>query len=125
MGDFRYAIRAFLKNRVTTAVTVLSLALGIGANIALFTVFNAIIFKPLPARDPDRVANVYTSYPEGARYGTSSWPDYVDYRNRNQVFEGLAAWHAEPVNGCTPILRDDIMRQPGRSGAPRSPQSVR
>lgn len=98
MGDFRYAIRAFLKNRVTTAVTVLSLALGIGANIALFTVFNAIIFKPLPARDPDRVANVYTSYPEGARYGTSSWPDYVDYRNRNQVFEGLAAWHAEPVN---------------------------
>jgi len=72
MGDLRYAVRALLQNRLTTAAAVVSLALGIGANVALFAVFNAIVFKPLPARDPGRLANVYASYPDGARYGTSS-----------------------------------------------------
>jgi predicted permease len=98
MGDLRYAIRTLLKSPLTTTAAVLSLALGIGANTSLFTVVNAIVFKPLPARDPGRVVNVYTSYPDGARYGNTSWPDYLDYRQRNQVFDGLIAWSAEPVN---------------------------
>jgi predicted permease len=98
MHDLRFAVRTLWRNPLITGAAVVSLALAIGANTALFTVVNAVLFKPLPVRDPARVVNVYTSYPQGSLYGTTSWPEYLDYRARNQVFAGLIAWSDEPVN---------------------------
>ena len=94
MGELRYAVRVLLKSPLTTAAAVLSLALGIGANTALFTVGNALLFKPLPGG----VVNVYVTYPDGAQYGTASWAEYLEYRKRSRSFEGLIAWNAENVH---------------------------
>jgi predicted permease len=93
-----HALRVLLKSPGTTAAAVISLALGIGANSALFTFVNAVLFKPLPVADADRVVKVYTNYPNGAQFANSSWPKYRDYERLNQVFEGLTAWSKERVN---------------------------
>jgi predicted permease len=83
LHDFRYAIRMLTKSPGFTAVAVLSLALGIGANTAIFSAVNTLLFRPLPAvEDPGRLAWMRTSL---------SYPNYLDFRDQNQVFTGLAA----------------------------------
>jgi putative ABC transport system permease protein len=74
-----------------TAVAVISLALGIGANTAIFSAANALLIRPLPVEDIDTLASVFTSNVGGAPYGITSYPDYADLRDRNQVFTELAA----------------------------------
>ena len=93
MQDLRYAIRAMIKRPATVAVAVIALALGIGANTAIFSVINSLLLEPLPGvEDPDRLAVVYTSDFSSSRYGTSSFPDYVDFRDRADLFSELAAF---------------------------------
>lgn len=98
-NDLRYALRQLLKSPGFSAVAVLTLALGIGANTAIFSLVDAILLRPLSGvDDPDRLVAVYTSDFSSTRYGTSSYPDYLDYRDRTDVFSGLAAYVETSIN---------------------------
>ncbi|HEY1936932.1 MAG TPA: ABC transporter permease [Candidatus Angelobacter sp.] len=85
--DVRYGLRMLRRNPGFTAVAVLTLALGIGANSAIFTVVNAVLLQPLPYPEPDRL--VYLN--EGNRGSSIGYPNFVDWRAQNQAFERMAA----------------------------------
>ena len=92
LQDLRFGLRLLFKNPAVTAVVVLSLGLGIGVNATIFSLFNAVLLRPLPrVEQPDRMVELYTSYQNGLRYGSVSYPDYLDMRDRNQVFSSLLA----------------------------------
>ncbi|MGA9770722.1 MAG: ABC transporter permease [Blastocatellia bacterium] len=92
--DLRYGIRMLLKRPGFTAVAVIALALGIGANTAIFSVVNAVLLKPLPFSEPDRLMTVYeTDKERGVSQGAASYPDFADWRDQNHVFERIAAFH--------------------------------
>src|SRR5262249_1853052 len=87
--DLRYGLRMLLRHKGFTAVAILSLALGIGANTAIFSLADALLWRGLPMANHDRLFIVKRGDGGGRAF---SYPDYVDYRDRNQVFEGLAAY---------------------------------
>src|SRR5256884_7329011 len=92
--DLRYAIRMLKKNRGFTAVAVLALALGIGANAVVFSVLNALIIHPLHVPDAESLYGIQ----HGNEASTSqSYPDYLDLRDRNHSFDGLAAYSITQV----------------------------
>jgi predicted permease len=100
--DIRYGLRMLRKSPVLTLVAALSLALGIGANSAIFTVVNAIFLHPLPVLEPERLVNVFTT-DQRNRGGfndflPTSYPNYEDYRDHNQVFSALAADQGIPLS---------------------------
>ncbi|HTX40149.1 MAG TPA: ABC transporter permease, partial [Bryobacteraceae bacterium] len=88
-GDLRFGLRSLRANPAFTAIAVASLALGIGANTAIFSLVDQLLLWSVPAREPERLVRL-----EGGRSGT--YPFYREYRDRNQVFSGLAAT-SEPV----------------------------
>jgi hypothetical protein len=91
--DLRYGLRLLAKSPGFTIVAVLTLALGIGANTAIFSVVNAVILRPLPFAAPDRLVAVWvTSLRSGATRGPASYPDFTDWRAQNHVFEHMAAF---------------------------------
>src|SRR5260370_20617054 len=91
--DLRFATRMLLKNPGFTAVAVLTLALGIGANTVVFSVVNALMLRPLPAERPNEL-----TFLENARYGPSqSFPNYKDLRDRNHAFAGLLGYRIAPM----------------------------
>jgi predicted permease len=93
LQDIRYAIRMLLKAPGFTVAAVLTLALGIGANTAVFSVVNALILRPLPVERPSELA-----FLENARYGPSqSFPNYRDLRDHNQTFAGLVGYRMAPM----------------------------
>jgi predicted permease len=94
LQDLRYAARWLRRSPAFTAVAVLSLAVGIGFNTALFSVLDAILFRPLPVSAPDRLVDVYTSGGDGDTYATSSYPDFLDFREQNGVFDDMMAYSA-------------------------------
>ncbi len=96
-SDVRLAGRVLSKSPGFTGVAVLSLALGIGANATIFSLLNALLLRPLPGRDPTRLATVYTSDYSGPAYGASSYPDYLDFRAQSRSFDGLAAYGLQPL----------------------------
>jgi predicted permease len=91
LPDLRYAARMLLKKPGFTLVAIITLALGIGANTAIFSLVNATLLRPLPVVEPERLVYVFSGNP-GAPYNASSYPDYVDFRDQSQVFSGLACW---------------------------------
>ena len=100
MQDLRYAARVLMKKPGFTTVAVLSLALGIGANTAIFTVINAVFLHPLAIEDPSRVVEVFTRDTKTVQSGNftltpSSLQNYEDYRDQNQVFTGLAGYFGQ------------------------------
>jgi predicted permease len=93
LQDIRYGIRMLAKNPGFTAIAVLTLALGIGANTAIFSVVNAELLRPLPFRDPGQLVRVASA---NARIhtvsGAVSYPDFADWRSQNHVFQDMAAY---------------------------------
>ena len=92
------ALRGLTKNRGFALAAVLSLALGIGANTTIFTLLNAIFLRPLPVRDPARLAAVFTTDPRIPGQLLCSYPNYQDYRDHNTVFSSLLLYSALTVN---------------------------
>lgn len=95
-NDIHYALRDLLKSRGFSVVAVLTLALGIGAPAAMFSVINAVVLRPLPFKDPGRLMHVreYKTTAVGASTGELplSYPDFADVRASNHSFEGIAAY---------------------------------
>ena len=91
--DLRYGVRTLWKKPGFTFVAIFTLALGIGVNAALFSVFDAFVLKPLPLKDPDSLVSVggVTAQGEGRRL--FSYRDYLDYRDQNSTLSDVIAWN--------------------------------
>jgi putative ABC transport system permease protein len=90
--DLRYALRTFFNSPGSTAVAIAVLSLGIGANAAIFSVTNAVLFRPLPYNDPARVVFVWENkLSKGMRQQMASPADFKDFETRNQVFDRMGA----------------------------------
>ena len=99
LQDLRYGIRMLLKKPGFTLIAVITLALGIGANTAIFSVVNAILLRPLPYPEPDRLAMVWMNNTRlNIAEDWHSWPNYVDYRDQNHVFENIAGFNNRSFN---------------------------
>jgi predicted permease len=98
LKDLRYGVRMLIKRPGFTAIAVLTLALGIGANTAIFSLVNATLIRRLPVVEPERLVYVFS----GAPGSSFSYPNYAELRDYNQVFDGLIAW-----GGITASLNSD------------------
>jgi predicted permease len=102
LQDLRFGIRMLAKSPGFTAVAVLTLALGIGANTAIFSLVDALFLQTLPVRDPSRLVDVYQTR-KGQGYFAISYVDYLYYRDHNRSFSDLAAhYSSSPINLITP-----------------------
>src|SRR5262245_3181931 len=91
--DIRYGVRVLLKRPGFVALSVLTLALGIGVNTAIFSVFNAAFLRPLPYPDPDRLVRIWETHEvQDLSETEASYPNYTDWAERNSVFEGLGGY---------------------------------
>ena len=95
--DLRYGLRMLVKNPGFACVAVLTLALGIGANTAIFSIVNAVLLQPLPFSEPDRLVWVWGNIRNGGRSASVSPLDYLDYRAQNTSFEHFAATFTVPA----------------------------
>jgi putative ABC transport system permease protein len=99
LADVRYAIRTLLKRPVFTAVAVITLALGIGANTAIFSVVNAVLLEPLPYERPGELVLLWSRHaPSGADERSVSFPDFFDWKEQSGAFEWIAATRAVAFN---------------------------
>jgi predicted permease len=97
--DLRFGLRMLAKSRGFTIVAVIALALGIGANSAIFSVVNAVLLRPLPYKDPDRLVMVWEDAThQGFPRNTPAVANYIDWREQNHVFEDMAAMAAQSFN---------------------------
>src|SRR5439155_5497594 len=89
LQDIRFGLRMLRKNPGFTTVAVLTLALGIGANTAMFSIVDGVLLKPLPYADPDQLVQLTETCNVGDGSGPPSWPDFLDWRDRLSSFSGL------------------------------------
>src|SRR4249919_475473 len=102
LQDLRYALRALGKSPGFTALAVLTLGLGIGANVAIFSAVDAVLFRPLAVHDPEGLVRVYATDDKGVDLFNHSYLVYTDYRDGATAFSGLAAFaDAEAVHLST------------------------
>ena len=95
--DLRYGLRMLLKKKSFTAIAVLSLALGTGANTAIFSLVNTVLLRPLPVDNPQQLVAL-NNIAETQRFPSFSYPNYKDFRDRNNVFSGLIAYRYTPLS---------------------------
>src|SRR3954471_23924024 len=97
--DIRYGLRILLKQPAFTLVAVITLALGIGANTAIFSLVNSILLRPLPFREPDRVVRLMQASP---KLGLPTWgvsqADFGAYRDQNRSSESVALYNTGATN---------------------------
>ena len=91
--EVRFASRMLLKRPGFAAILTATVALGVGANVTIFTLVNEILLRPLPIGDPQRVVEIYADAPMRNSFSGFSYPDFVDYRDRGHVLAELAAFH--------------------------------
>lgn len=101
LHDIRFGLRTMRKKLGVVVLIVITLALGIGANSATFNLVNAVLGRPLPVEKPANLVVLYTQKLKAEGLSNISYPDYVDYRDNNQVFSGLVAYSALPLNLST------------------------
>ena len=89
--DLRYGVRMLVKSPGVTVVAVIALALGIGANTAIFSGVSAFLFRPLPVPAPEQLVRPFEATEDRGPGGNFSYPDFVDYRDQSTVFEGIVA----------------------------------
>jgi predicted permease len=98
LQDLRYGARMLLKHPGFTLIAVLTLALGIGANTAIFNIVNALLLRPMPSVvEEERLVQVGRTH-EDAVFDSLSYPDYLDYREQNTVFSGIAIYSKTPLH---------------------------
>src|SRR5688572_26578974 len=91
LADLRYAVRIWSRTPGLTAVALLTLALGIGANTTMFSVVNTVLLKPLPFEEPERLMTLWKSRQDNPeRLGITSLPDFRDWKAASRSFESLA-----------------------------------
>jgi putative ABC transport system permease protein len=91
--DLKYALRMLVKAPTFAAIAVLTLALGIGANSAIFSVVDTVLLRPLPFKEPNQIVMAWARYVnDSGDKGVHSFPDYVDLRDQSQSFSGMAAY---------------------------------
>ncbi|MGH9666193.1 MAG: ABC transporter permease, partial [Bryobacteraceae bacterium] len=90
--DFRYALRRLWGSPGFTAAAAVTLALGIGANTAIFGVMDEALLRPLPLPQPDQLVALYNYDQKAARYISTSYPDFQDFRRRARSFRELSAY---------------------------------
>jgi len=141
--DLRYGLRMLVKNPGFAAVAVLTLALGIGANTAIFSVVNAVLLRPLPYREPQRLVRVYSEFPTmNLRKFWISPPEFFDIQKETQSWESIGGWSigganvatsSEPIRvtaafvtrglidalGVQPVLGRSFTPEEDRSGGPQ------
>jgi putative ABC transport system permease protein len=99
LQDVRYGLRMLRKSPGFTAVAVITLALGIGANTAIFTMVNAVLLRPLPYRDPDRLVMVWEQNPHRGWFeNIVSSANFLDWKKQNHVFADMAAFESVSFN---------------------------
>lgn len=91
--DLKFGFRQLLKRPLLTIAISLSLALGIGANSAVFSIVDAVLFRPMKVPNSERLVSLYTSDYSGPEYGGSSFADFVDFRDKTNVFESLTVFN--------------------------------
>jgi putative ABC transport system permease protein len=142
LQDLRYAVRTLRRSPLLTALAVLCLSLGIGANVSQFSIVHATLVAPLPFEDGDALVDVWTAQPASGQRSTVSYPDFLDWAREARSFAALAAVSsrsfalgggAEPERvqgaavsaglftmlGTRPVLGRDIGPADDRPGAPR------
>lgn len=108
LNDIRYATRNLLKRPAFTLIAVFTLALGIGANSAIFSAVNALLINPLPIPEIDRVMTVWDKFPtRGVEHNEVTMANYLDWKAQNQSFEhlGLSRWWSANLSGVEPPER--------------------
>jgi len=137
--DLRYGLRMMAKNPGFTAVALMALAIGIGANTAIFSVVNGVLLRPLPYADPERLMMVYERSREFGQMSVA-YPNFLDWRRENHSFADMAAYRGDdfnftgsgqpehlrgefvsasllPVLGVNPLLGRNFLPQEDRQGA--------
>ena len=97
LQDLRFGLRMLAKNPGFTAVAVLTLALGIGANTAIFSVVNGVLLRPLPYPEPDRLVEIYERSAQISEL-SDSYLNFLDWEKSNRSFAGMAAYRGESFN---------------------------
>ena len=95
--DVRYGLRTLGKNKGFAAIAILTLALGIGANTALFSVVNGVLLNPLPFQEPDRLLGVYTKT-DTFDESSVTYLNFLDWQKDNKTFTALAAHRGDDIN---------------------------
>ena len=98
--DLKYALRTFFKNPAFTLLAVTVMALGIGANTAVFSTVNTVLLKPLPYPEPDRIVSVSSLWKKTGKHGQASGPDFHDWHDQSTSFSAMAYY----INSDTSIL---------------------
>src|SRR6185295_9560785 len=106
VSDVRYALRSLLRRSAFTIIAVLTLAIGIGANTAIFSAINALLLKPLPFPELDRVVAIWDKMPSrGVKHNEVTFGNYLDWESQSQSFEQLALyrwWNANLTGSDSP-----------------------
>jgi putative ABC transport system permease protein len=95
-SDLRHAVRVMRRTPACTAIAILSLALGIGANTAVFSLLNAVVLRELPVPQPDRLVNLATARPNGTEGGLS-FPAFEAFARQQQVFASLIGFSGDGI----------------------------